>query len=165
MQRFVAKSLAVFAASCSSLLAATIAFDASAVQPGPATVDSSATAATVHWKDGSARSWSAEFSLDSTKPRTLAEANESRDWRIFADFAQVLIAVARPLYADDPIGVDLDASLYALDSTTNRPLSFAVLVGSLSPAQDRRQTAHGAGPAWQYPNVTSYFPAQNSQSN
>ena len=49
---------------------------------------------------------------------TLADANESRDWRIFADFAQVLIAVARPLYADDPIGVDLDASLYALDSTT-----------------------------------------------
>jgi len=49
---------------------------------------------------------------------TLAEANEARDWRIFADFAQVLIAVARPLYADDPIGVDLDASLYALDSTT-----------------------------------------------
>jgi len=49
---------------------------------------------------------------------TLAEANESRDWRIFADFAQVLIAVIRPLYADDPIGVDLNASLYALDSTT-----------------------------------------------
>src|SRR6202795_4909306 len=49
---------------------------------------------------------------------TLADANESRDWRIFADFAQVVIAVARPLYADDPIGVDLDASLYALDSTT-----------------------------------------------
>src|SRR5277367_3153891 len=49
---------------------------------------------------------------------TLAEANESRDWRIFADFAQVLIAVARPLYADDPIGVELDAGLYALDSTT-----------------------------------------------
>jgi hypothetical protein len=49
---------------------------------------------------------------------TLAEANESRDWRIFANFAQVLIAVARPMYATDPIGVDLDASLYALDSTT-----------------------------------------------
>ncbi len=49
---------------------------------------------------------------------TLADANESRDWRIFADFAQVLIAIARPLYADDPIGVDLDASLYAFDSTT-----------------------------------------------
>ena len=49
---------------------------------------------------------------------TLADANESHDWRIFADFAQVLIAVARPLYARDPIGVDLEQSLYALDSTT-----------------------------------------------
>ena len=49
---------------------------------------------------------------------TLADANEARDWRIFADFAQVLIAIARPLYVNDPIGVDLDASLYALDSTT-----------------------------------------------
>src|SRR5450759_2110742 len=49
---------------------------------------------------------------------TVADANESRDWRIFADFAQVLIGIARPLYAHDPIGVDLDQSLYALDSTT-----------------------------------------------
>jgi len=49
---------------------------------------------------------------------TLADANESRDWRIYADFAQVLIGVARPLYAHDPMGVDLDHSLYALDSTT-----------------------------------------------
>src|ERR1035437_1945129 len=47
---------------------------------------------------------------------TLADANESRDWRIFADFAQVLIRMARPLYAADPIGVDLDHSVYALDS-------------------------------------------------
>ena len=39
---------------------------------------------------------------------TLADANESRDWRIFADFAQVLIRIARPLYAHDPIGIDLD---------------------------------------------------------
>jgi len=49
---------------------------------------------------------------------TLADANESRDWRIYADFAQVLIAIARPLYARDPMGIDLDQSLYALDSTT-----------------------------------------------
>ena len=39
---------------------------------------------------------------------TLADANESRDWRIYADFAQVLIGIARPLYARDPIGLDLD---------------------------------------------------------
>jgi len=49
---------------------------------------------------------------------TLADANESHDWRIYADFAQVLIGIARPLYASDPIGVELDQSLYALDSTT-----------------------------------------------
>src|SRR5712671_1825190 len=49
---------------------------------------------------------------------TLADANDSHDWRIYADFAQVLIRLARPLYASDPIGVDLDQSLYALASTT-----------------------------------------------
>src|SRR3977135_1394423 len=49
---------------------------------------------------------------------TLADANETHDWRIFADFAQVLIGIARPLYSRDPIGVDLDHTLYALDSTT-----------------------------------------------
>jgi len=49
---------------------------------------------------------------------TLADANENRDWRIFADFAQVLIGMARPLYAHDPIGVDLEQTLYALDSST-----------------------------------------------
>jgi len=49
---------------------------------------------------------------------TLADANEAHDWHIFADFAMVLIAIARPLYADDPMGVDLDQSLYALDSST-----------------------------------------------
>jgi hypothetical protein len=49
---------------------------------------------------------------------TLADANETHDWRIFADFAQVLIAIPRPLYANDPLSIDLDQSLYALDSTT-----------------------------------------------
>jgi hypothetical protein len=49
---------------------------------------------------------------------TLADANDAHDWRIYADFAQVLIRMARPLYASDAIGVDLDQSLYALDSTT-----------------------------------------------
>jgi len=49
---------------------------------------------------------------------TLADANETHDWRIYADFAQVLIGIARPLYAQDPMGVDLNQSLYALDSTT-----------------------------------------------
>src|SRR6266571_4463597 len=49
---------------------------------------------------------------------TLADANEVHDWRIFADFSQYLIGVARSLHAEDPIGVELDDALYALDSTT-----------------------------------------------
>ena len=49
---------------------------------------------------------------------TLADANETRDWRIHADFAQALIAIARRLYAGDDFGVELDQTVYALDSTT-----------------------------------------------
>jgi len=52
------------------------------------------------------------------KRSTLAEANETRDWRIYADFAHSLIAIARPLYADEDLGLDLDATVYALDATT-----------------------------------------------
>ena len=49
---------------------------------------------------------------------SLADANEAHDWRIFADFAQLLISIARPLYVKEPIGFDFDNAIYALDSTT-----------------------------------------------
>ncbi len=49
---------------------------------------------------------------------TLANANAVRDWRIYADFAQSLIGIARRLYAEEPFGVDLKESVYALDATT-----------------------------------------------
>jgi len=49
---------------------------------------------------------------------TLADANEQRDWRIFAELAQLLIQEARGLYADESIGIDLDEPVYAFDSTT-----------------------------------------------
>ena len=49
---------------------------------------------------------------------TLANANAVRDWRIYADFAQSLIAIARPLYVDEPFGVELQDTVYALDTTT-----------------------------------------------
>ena len=49
---------------------------------------------------------------------TLAYANETRDWKIYADFAQVLISIARDLYAGDDFGVELKETVYALDSTT-----------------------------------------------
>src|SRR5262245_40311688 len=49
---------------------------------------------------------------------TLANANATRDWRIYCDFAQRLIAMARRLYANEPSGVDLKDTVYALDATT-----------------------------------------------
>jgi hypothetical protein len=49
---------------------------------------------------------------------TLADANSTRDWRIYADLAQGLIRRARKLYADEPLGLELDDTIYALDSTT-----------------------------------------------
>jgi hypothetical protein len=49
---------------------------------------------------------------------TLADANQSRDWRIYADLAQRLIAQARKLYAKEDLGLDLTNTVYALDSTT-----------------------------------------------
>ena len=49
---------------------------------------------------------------------TLADANRAHDWHIFADFAQVLIGRARKLYLDEPLGVELEHTAYALDSTT-----------------------------------------------
>ena len=48
---------------------------------------------------------------------TLADANETRDWRIYADFAQGLIRTARDLYVNDPLAVDLANTVYALDAT------------------------------------------------
>ena len=49
---------------------------------------------------------------------TLADANETRDWRIYHDFAQGLIGIARDLYRDEPFGVELSETVYAFDSTT-----------------------------------------------
>jgi hypothetical protein len=49
---------------------------------------------------------------------TLAEANENRNWRIYADFAQVLLSKARPLYSSDDFGLEISNTVYALDATT-----------------------------------------------
>ena len=49
---------------------------------------------------------------------TLADANETRDWRIYAEFAQHLIRIARRLYSEESIGVDLKETVDALDATT-----------------------------------------------
>ena len=49
---------------------------------------------------------------------TLSNANKVRDWRIYADFAQALIKIARPLYAEEDLGLELDNTIYALDAST-----------------------------------------------
>ncbi len=54
----------------------------------------------------------------SVSRNNLSHANETRDWRIYADFAQVLISQAKALYADDPLALDIVSTVYALDSTT-----------------------------------------------
>jgi hypothetical protein len=78
----------------------------------------------------------------------MANANEARDWRIYADFAQVLIAIACPLYALDPIGVDLDQSLYRLDSTTT-DLCLALFPWTrFRKHKAAVKNAHIVGPAW-----------------
>jgi hypothetical protein len=69
---------------------------------------------------------------------TLADANEARDWRIFADFAHRLIATARGLYAREPMGVELEQ-------------------GPVPAAQSSRQDAHAAGPARQHSNLYSRY--------
>jgi hypothetical protein len=69
---------------------------------------------------------------------TLADANERRDWRIYADFAQVLIREARALYLDEPLAVDLDGTVYALDSTV------IDLCMSLFPWAKYKSTQHAA---------------------
>src|SRR5258708_26258453 len=66
---------------------------------------------------------------------TLADANESRDWRIYADFAQGLIREARRLYLDEDLGVELANTVYALDSTTIDPLNALFPRALLTPKQ------------------------------
>jgi hypothetical protein len=88
---------------------------------------------------------------------TLTDANESHDGGIFAECAQVLIGIARPLHGHDPIGVDLDQSLYALDSTTIDLYLSLFSMGEVSQTQSRRQDAHLVGPAWQYPHVYPHY--------
>ena len=80
------------------------------------------------------------YHLGFTEPvakSTLAEANENRDWRIWEDLAKSLIRKAKPLYAEEDLGIDLDNTIYALDSTT---IDLSL---TLFPWADFRQTKAG----------------------
>jgi Domain of unknown function (DUF4372) len=95
------------------------------------------------------------------KRSTLADANESRDWRIWSDLARVLIRRARKLYANDSLSVELNNTVYALDSST---IDLRLSVFDWAPfrsSQGRRQAAHAAGPARLDPRV---HPCQRRQA-
>ena len=72
----------------------------------------------VNLRAQSARLYHTGFRCKTIARNTLANANATRPWQIYADFAQHLIGIARPLYAGEPLAVDLDATVYAFDATT-----------------------------------------------
>lgn len=92
----------------------------------------------------------------SVRRSTLADANERRDWRLYAAFAQVLIAQARGLYARDTFGADLDATAYALDTHHHRSVPVAVPLGEVPPQQGRGEAARHDRPARQHPRGYPY---------
>jgi hypothetical protein len=59
------------------------------------------------------------FRCQTISRNTLSNANATRPWQIYADFAQHLIGMARPLYAQEPLGIDLAATVYAFDASTS----------------------------------------------
>ena len=84
---------------------------------------------------------------------TLADANERRDCRIFEDFALHLIGIARELYANDSLGLELKHSVYAIDAST---IDLCLNLFAWAPsakAPGGRQAAHPAGPARQHSGV------------
>jgi hypothetical protein len=81
---------------------------------------------------------------------TLAHANQTRDWRIYADFAQILIQKARKLYAADSFGIELDQAVYALDSTT---IDLCLALFPWAEFRKRKggsKTPYPSGSAWEY---------------
>jgi hypothetical protein len=86
---------------------------------------------------------------------TLADANEVRDWRIYAEFAQRLIAQARRLYAGDDLGVELDNTIYGLDH--DRPLPFGIPLGALPIDQGCGEDAYPVGPPRQHPEFHTHL--------
>ena len=91
------------------------------------------------------------------KRATLAEANERRDWRIYADFAQRLITQARTLYKTEDLGLDLSNTVYAPRRHDHRPVSHAVSLGLVSPHQSGGQTAYLVGSSWGHSQLYPYF--------
>lgn len=94
---------------------------------------------------------------------TLANANKSRDWRIYADLAQSLITIARDLYINEDFGLDLDNTVYALDASTIDLCLFRISVGFFSSNESSSQIAHATGSTGKYSNFHPYFRWQTTR--
>ena len=94
---------------------------------------------------------------------TLADANERHDWRIYSDFAQMLISIARPLYSEDPPRRRLEEQPLRTGLHDHRPLSVVVPVGQVPPAQGCHQNAHAAGSARQHPHIYQHYRRQSAR--
>ena len=93
----------------------------------------------------------------------LADANESRDWRIYAEFAQPLIRTARRLYAKDSLAVELADTVYALDATTIDLCLSLFPVGDVSLHQGGREAAHAARSARSDPQLHPHLRRQTAR--
>ena len=82
---------------------------------------------------------------DPVRRSTLADANEARDWRIYAELAQRLIVQARRLYVNEDLGFDLVNTVYCARLDDHRPLSGGLSVGAFSHDQGGGQDAHAVG--------------------
>jgi hypothetical protein len=94
---------------------------------------------------------------DPVRRSTLADANEARDWRIYAELAQRLIVQARRLYTNEDLGFDLANTVYALDSTTIDLCLAVFSVGAFPDDQGGGQDAHAAGFTRQHPELHPRF--------
>ena len=94
---------------------------------------------------------------------TLADANESRDWRIYADFAQVLIAIARPSLCARSDRRRFGSESICVGLHHHRPVPILVSVGEVSQTQSRCQDAYVVGPARQYPHVYQHYRGQSAR--
>lgn len=91
---------------------------------------------------------------------TIADANEQRDWRIYADLAHSLISKASRLYSNEPFAVELEQTVYALDATTIDLCLSIVSVGKIPTTQRSHKTPYPAGFTLQCSNIYSHLRRQ-----
>ena len=94
---------------------------------------------------------------------TLADANEARDWRIYAELAERLIVQARRPYAGEDLGLELTNTVDALENHNHRLVPAGLSLGTFPDNQIGDEDAHTVGFAGQYPEFPAYFERQDGR--